>query len=133
MRHSLLQDLRREYKPKMPSVLLEDFSKMLIKETSKKNVEKAIADVFKHTAGQAFLEVTTGEFIEKDRKQKKIGVILSGGHAAGGHNVISSLFDAMKKANSSSILYGFLGGPSGLIEGKYKELMNIEILEALIL
>ena len=52
----------------------------------------------------------------------KVGVILSGGQAAGGHNVISGLFDAMQKANKDSILYGFLGGPSGLIEGKYKEL-----------
>ena len=121
---SLLQDLRLKYEPRMPSILKEDFSKIVMKETSKKNVGETIANVFKHTANQAFLELTTGEPSRKEHKQKKIGVILSGGQAAGGHNVISSLFDAMKKANSSSILYGFLGGPSGLIDGKYKELTS---------
>jgi len=119
---SLLQDLRREYKPRMPSVLEEDFSNISIHETSKKDVGATIIDAFKHTASQSFLEVTVGETIKKEHKQKKIGVILSGGQAAGGHNVISSLFDAMKKANPSSSLYGFLGGPAGLIDGKYKEL-----------
>lgn len=121
---SLLQDLRRKYEPRVPAVLKEDFGKISIKETERKNVDVAIAGVFKHTAGQAFLEVMTGELGKQEHKQKKIGVILSGGQAAGGHNVISSLFDAMKKANSSSILYGFLGGPSGLVDGKYKELTS---------
>ena len=119
---SSLESLRREYKPKMPKVLLEDFDKILLNETTTTNVEKAVADVFKHTASQAFLEVQLGVPVKREYKQKKIGVILSGGQAAGGHNVISALFDAMKKANTESILYGFLGGPSGLIDGKYKVL-----------
>ena len=52
---------------------------------------------------------------------KNVGVILSGGQAPGGHNVIAGLYDALKNANSANKLYGFLGGPSGIIEGKYVE------------
>ena len=57
-----------------------------------------------------------------------VGVILSGGQAPGGHNVISGLFDGLKKLNPANKLYGFLGGPSGLIEGKYQELTK-EIID----
>ncbi|MCM1339059.1 MAG: diphosphate--fructose-6-phosphate 1-phosphotransferase, partial [Muribaculaceae bacterium] len=53
--------------------------------------------------------------------QRNVGVILSGGQAPGGHNVIAGLYDALKNANSENKLYGFLGGPSGIIEGKYIE------------
>jgi len=127
--NSLLQKLRQEYKPRVPCVLEEDFASMSIKETERQDVEQCIRDVFRHTAGQAFLEVRKGEKKEKEFKRRKIGVILSGGQAAGGHNVIAGFFDAMKKANSSSILYGFLGGPSGLVDGKYKELTSSTIDE----
>ena len=53
-------------------------------------------------------------------EEKNVGVILSGGQAPGGHNVIAGLYDALKQANPSSKLYGFLGGPSGIIEGNVK-------------
>ena len=52
----------------------------------------------------------------------KFGVILSGGQAPGGHNVISGLYDALKKGNKASKLYGFLGGPAGLVKGDYIEI-----------
>ncbi len=56
------------------------------------------------------------------QKLRNVGVILSSGQAPGGHNVIAGLYDALKNANSASNkLYGFLGGPSGIIEGKYVE------------
>lgn len=128
MKESLLQTLRREYKPKLPSILMEDFSQISIKTTPSNVVEAVVKSSFPKTTGQPFIRLKKSkEIITKEHKPKKIGVILSGGQAAGGHNVISGLFDAMKKANSDSILYGFKGGPSGLIEGKY-----IEITETLL-
>ena len=128
MKESLLQTLRREYKPKLPSILMEDFSQISIKTTPSNVVEAVVKSSFPKTTGQPFIRLEKSkEIITKEHKPKKIGVILSGGQAAGGHNVISGLFDAMKKANSDSILYGFKGGPSGLIEGKY-----IEITETLL-
>jgi len=128
MKESLLQTLRREYKPKLPSILMEDFSQISIKTTPSNVVEAVVKSSFPKTTEQPFIRLKKSkEIITKEHKPKKIGVILSGGQAAGGHNVISGLFDAMKKANSDSILYGFKGGPSGLIEGKY-----IEITETLL-
>ena len=59
---------------------------------------------------------------EEMKPAKNIGVILSGGQAPGGHNVIAGIFDALKQANPENKLYGFLGGPSGIIDGKYIEL-----------
>ena len=123
MKQSILQSLRSEYKPKMPSILMEEFDNILIEKAFSKNIEPSIAKVFKNTSQNSFLELKhKDEKAHKTHKKMKIAVILSGGQAAGGHNVISGLFDAMKKANKESILYGFLGGPSGLVDGKYKEL-----------
>lgn len=59
---------------------------------------------------------------------KKVGVVFSGGQASGGHNVIWGLFDALKSLNPTSELIGFLGGPSGIVENKYK-LITLEMLE----
>ena len=123
MKKSIFQSLRSEYRPKMPSILMEEFDNISIEKTLSKNIEPSIAQVFKNTAKNALLELKHKDGgTQKTHKKMKVGVILSGGQAAGGHNVISGLFDAMQKANKDSILYGFLGGPSGLIEGKYKEL-----------
>ncbi|MGP1438637.1 MAG: diphosphate--fructose-6-phosphate 1-phosphotransferase [Treponema sp.] len=124
MKESLLQTLRRGYKPKLPNVLLED--NISIKKNPAKVVDDIVKSSFPKTAEQPFIKLEKSK--EKiEHSFKKIGVILSGGQAAGGHNVISGLFDAMKKANASSHLYGFKGGPSGLIENKY-----IEITESLL-
>lgn len=129
MKESLLQSLRREYMPKLPSILMEDFSQISIKKTSSKVIDDVVKSSFPKTANQPFIKLEkSNEEIKKDFKAKKIGVILSGGQAAGGHNVISGLFDAMKKAHASSVLYGFKGGPSGLIENKYVEITR-ELLE----
>ena len=122
-KESLLQTLRREYKPKLPRILMEDFNHIAIQKTQPKMVDDIVKSSFPKTAGQALIKLEKSkDAIKKEHKPKNIGVILSGGQAAGGHNVISGLFDAMKKANSASILYGFKGGPSGLIENKYIEI-----------
>ena len=126
MKESLLQSLRREYKPKLPCTLVEDFNQILVKKTPSKLVETYIKSSFPKTAEHPFIKLEKSKNItKKEYNAKNIGVILSGGQAAGGHNVISGLFDAMKKAHPDSVLYGFKGGPSGLIENKYIEITEI--------
>jgi pyrophosphate--fructose-6-phosphate 1-phosphotransferase len=82
--------------------------------------------LFKHSYGKPPVRFVKGRN-EKAGGVLNVGVILSGGQAPGGHNVIAGLFDGLKKGNPASKLYGFLGGPSGLIEGKY-----IDITAALV-
>ena len=130
MKESILQTLRRSYKPEMPKILLEDFDGISFEKLTSKTIETDVAKEFKYTKNLPFLRLSkTDGSLKKEHKKLKIGVILSGGQAAGGHNVISGLFDAIKKANKDSQLYGFLGGPFGLIECKYKELTKERIDE----
>ena len=122
MKESKLQVLRHEYKPTLPAIL-EDFNSIQIKKTIIKNIDPKIKTEFKHTANNAWLEIEYSKNRNKtESKEMKIGVILSGGQAAGGHNVISGLFDAMNKNNPKSHLYGFKEGPKGIIEGNYIEI-----------
>ena len=78
--------------------------------------------MFPNTYGMPVLSFEPGE--KKKCPAFNVGVILSGGQAPGGHNVISGIFDGLKSQNSDSKLYGFLGGPSGLIENEYTELTS---------
>ena len=85
------------------------------------HIKKKFNKMFPHTYGLPILHIESGS---KPLKSPviNVGVILSGGQAPGGHNVIAGLFDGLKAMNSNSKLYGFLGGPSGLVDGKYIEL-----------
>lgn len=88
--------------------------------------EEELASHFSQLLGQPILnfkESTT----EVHHHPLRIGVVLSGGQAPGGHNVIAGLYDALKKLNGKSTLFGFLNGPSGIIKNKYRELMEDEI------
>ena len=80
-----------------------------------------IKAMFPNTYGLPILKFETGNEM-KQYPAYKVGVVLSGGQAPGGHNVISGLFDGLKACNPDNKLYGFLGGPSGLVDNKYKEL-----------
>ena len=82
-----------------------------------------ISKLFKNSYGMPVVTFSTSDK-ETVSEPKNIGVILSGGQAPGGHNVIAGLYDALKQANPENKLYGFLGGPSGIIEGKYIELTD---------
>lgn len=84
--------------------------------------QDAIKRMFPDVFGKKTVTFKTGT--STSSSPLNVGVILSGGQAPGGHNVIAGLFDALKKTNKDSKLYGFLGGPSGLIEAKYKEITN---------
>lgn len=118
---SSLQIARYEYNPKLPAVLTGKADKISLelgKNTQAVADTKELQELFEHTYGKPLALVTQGKN-EKALEQIKVGVILSGGQAPGGHNVISGLYDGIKKANENSVLLGFLGGPSGLLTSEY--------------
>ena len=121
---SALQNARYGYQPKLPSVLKNDLKKIVVefgKPTESVADQAELKELFKNTYGKPEALVVKGKNPDVT-KQINVGVILSGGQAPGGHNVIAGLYDGIKKANKKSKLYGFLGGPSGLIEAKYMEI-----------
>ncbi len=120
---SPLQQERLKYQPKLPESLKAGINKLVCVEKEKTEAVKdkeQIKELFPKTYGQAIVEFAIGNE-EKSSGVKNVGVILSGGQAPGGHNVIAGLYDALKQANKANKLYGFLGGPSGIIDGKYVE------------
>ena len=115
-----LQKHRIKYQPSLPKVLGK---KVIFKgrgSTTSLGNEKEIEERFPKTYGRPLLQLSEGE--PQLIKALKVGVVFSGGQAAGGHNVISGLFDALKTIHHECQLFGFLGGPSGIIEGKMLEL-----------
>ena len=128
---SSLQIERLKYQPKLPASLAGGINNLSMVEGSKTECVKdaeQIQELFANTYGKpvvTFKTTSTKEACEK----RNVGVILSGGQAPGGHNVIAGLYDALKQSNPESKLYGFLGGPSGIIEGKYIEFTD-EIIDA---
>jgi pyrophosphate--fructose-6-phosphate 1-phosphotransferase len=120
MNISALQQARYEYKPKLPVSLSGSIDNIAVEfgsPTEAVSDKDEIQQVFKKTYGKPLAAFSAGKN-DKIRRELKVGVILSGGQAPGGHNVIAGLFDGLKKGNSNSTLYGFKGGPSGLIENK---------------
>jgi len=120
---SPLQIERLNYQPKRPEVL-DDLVAIDIAHYSEPTGcvgdEEQVRSLFPHLFGRSLVRLQEGGRIE--RRPLRIGVVLSGGQAAGGHNVIAGLFDAIKEIHSESILFGFLGGPSGIIGGKYERI-----------
>ncbi len=120
---SPLQIERLQYQPKLPSSLQNGVNSLELVEgaaTESVRDQEQIQALFANTYGKptvTFKSTSSSSVSEV----KNVGVILSGGQAPGGHNVIAGLYDALKNANSANKLYGFLGGPSGIIEGKYVE------------
>ena len=88
--------------------------------------QEAIKKLFPNTYGMPLIQFVEGE--AKEYAPMNVGVILSGGQAPGGHNVISGLFDGIKKLNPANKLYGFILGPGGLVDHNYKEL-TAEIID----
>nr|MDA3823864.1 diphosphate--fructose-6-phosphate 1-phosphotransferase [Bacteroidales bacterium] len=130
-RISALQKARYQYSPKLPSVLTKDVKNILTqlgKPTESISHQAEIKDIFPNTYGAPIARFVEGEN-PKAGDQINVGVILSGGQAPGGHNVIAGIYDGIKKGNVSSKLYGFLGGPAGIIDGKLMEITD-EIMDA---
>jgi pyrophosphate--fructose-6-phosphate 1-phosphotransferase len=118
---SPLQKARANYQPKLPRTLNGSVKITEEGKSEPKTDKEEIKSLFPHTYGIPLLV-----FQESDEQKSfnpiNVGIILSGGQAPGGHNVISGLFDGLKKLNIDSKLYGFLGGPSGLVNNQYQEL-----------
>ena len=124
MKLSPLQIERYKYIPKLPGMLRNGIDEICVKEgepTSSVADQEKIKALFPNTYGKKEIVFEKGKNTSAPKKQV-VGVILSGGQAPGGHNVVSGLFDALKATNKDNVLLGFKGGPSGLIEDKFVEI-----------
>ena len=128
MQKSPLQIARSNYQPKMPVALSGHVRLSEGAATQSVADQEEIKKLFPNTYGLPVITMEPSAEAPAALPVMNVGVILSGGQAPGGHNVISGLFDGLKKLNPANKLYGFLGGPSGLIEGKYQELTK-EIID----
>ena len=120
MKKSLLQRERAAYQPKLPKGLQGAVKVQEGEPTQSVGDQEEIKKLFPNTYGMPLVEFVPGD--EAMSQKINVGVILSGGQAPGGHNVISGIFDAVKKLNPENKLYGFLMGPGGLVDHNYKEL-----------
>ena len=121
---SPLETARLAYEPRLPEVLRGDITRItpaLGGPTESYADQNELRELFPLTFGAPIARFTPGNNTEIARPWK-IGVVLSGGQAPGGHNVIAGIFDAMNKADPAGILYGFKGGPSGLINDEVTEI-----------
>ena len=118
---SPLQKARYQYSPKLPGMLRHGISEICVKEgedTQSVADQEKIKALFPNTYGKKEITFQKGQNTSAPKKQV-VGVILSGGQAPGGHNVICGLYDALKATNKENVLYGFKGGPSGLLFDDY--------------
>ena len=128
MNISTLQKERANYQPKLPKSLRGAVKVVDGAKTKSVADQKDIEELFPNTYGMPLISFEEGEE-KNDRSPVNVGVILSGGQAPGGHNVISGIFDGIKKIHPESKLYGFLGGPGGLVDHIYVELTAEKIDE----
>ena len=121
MKLSPLQTARYQYAPKLPGMLRNGISEICVKNgapTESVADQEKIKALFPNTYGKNEITFQKGTNTA-EAKTQKVGVILSGGQAPGGHNVICGLYDALKATDKNNVLYGFKGGPSGLLEDDY--------------
>ena len=120
MEKSALQKARAAYQPKLPKALQGAVKVKEGKPTQSVGNQEEIKQLFPNTYGMPIVEFVPAE--EANTKKMNVGIILSGGQAPGGHNVITGLFDQIKKLNSENRLFGFILGPGGLVDHNYMEL-----------
>jgi len=121
MKLSPLQLARYQYEPKLPGMLRNGISEICVKNgepTESVADQEKIRALFPNTYGKNEITFQKGQNTAQPKKQV-VGVILSGGQAPGGHNVVCGLYDALKATDKDNVLYGFKGGPSGLLEDDY--------------
>ena len=121
MKLSPLQIARCQYSPKLPGMLRNGISDICVCSggaTESVADQEKIKALFPNTYGKNEITFQKGKNTSAPKKQI-VGVILSGGQAPGGHNVICGLYDALKACDKENVLYGFKGGPSGLLEDNY--------------
>ena len=118
---SPLQVARYQYNPKLPGMLRHGISEISVVSggaTESVADQEKIKALFPNTYGKNEIVFRKG-VNTSEAKKLTVGVILSGGQAPGGHNVICGLYDALKATDPANVLYGFKGGPSGLLEDDY--------------
>ena len=120
MRKSALQIARAAYQPKLPKALQGAVNVKEGEPTQSVDNQAEIKELFPNTYGMPLVEFVPGEAVNNTKMN--VGVILSGGQDPGGHNVITGLFDAVKKLNPENRLFGFILGPGGLVDHDYMEL-----------
>ncbi len=120
MEKSALQKARAAYQPKLPIALQGAVKVKEGEPTQSVDNQEEIKKLFPNTYGMPLVEFVPGEAAVN--KKMNVGIILSGGQAPGGHNVICGLFDTVKKLNPENKLYGFLMGPGGLVDHNYIEI-----------
>ena len=121
MKLSPLQTARYQYQPKLPGMLRNGVSEICVEEgepTQSVADQEKIRELFPNTYGKKEIVFKKGKNTSKAGKQV-VGVILSGGQAPGGHNVICGLYDALKTTNKDNVLYGFKNGPIGILNDDY--------------
>ncbi|HYQ57751.1 MAG TPA: diphosphate--fructose-6-phosphate 1-phosphotransferase [Draconibacterium sp.] len=123
MNISALQKERAKYQPKLPKSLKGAVKLVEGAKTESVADQKEIEELFPNTYGMPIVTFEQADAVT-EKKPVNVGVILSGGQAPGGHNVISGIFDGIKNVHPDSKLYGFLGGPGGLVDHKYMELTS---------
>lgn len=121
---SPLEKKRLAYQPQIPNAL-ENIEYLQLEEVEARHGGEDIAIQFPHTLNQPLLKFVKST--EQNHQPLRVGLVFSGGQAAGGHNVIAGIYDALKKLNPESKLFGFLNGPSGIIDNQ-----TIEITDELI-
>ena len=122
MQKSALQVARAAYQPKLPRGLQGAVKVQEGAPTQSVDNQEEIKALFPNTYGMPLVEFVPGE--EQKHEPMNVGIILSGGQAPGGHNVITGLFDAVKKLNPANRLFGFILGPGGLVDHNYMELTS---------
>jgi pyrophosphate--fructose-6-phosphate 1-phosphotransferase len=120
MEKSALQEARAAYLPKLPKALQGAVKVKEGEPTQSVDNQEEIKKLFPNTYGMPLVEFVPGDVAVS--KKFNVGIILSGGQAPGGHNVICGLFDTVKKLNPENKLYGFLMGPGGLVDHNYMEI-----------
>jgi pyrophosphate--fructose-6-phosphate 1-phosphotransferase len=126
MNISPLQKARYSYSPKLPGMLRNGVAEICVKvgePTQSVADQEKIKALFPNTYGKEEITFVKGTNNAPAKKQV-VGVILSGGQAPGGHNVVCGLYDAIKASGKDNVLLGFKGGPSGLIEDDYIEMTD---------
>ena len=119
MEKSALQIARAAYQPKLPKALQGAVKAQEGAATQSVGNQEEIKALFPNTYGMPVVEFVSAE--SENNTAINVGIILSGGQAPGGHNVISGLYDGVRALNKDSKLYGFLMGPGGLVDHKYVE------------
>ena len=123
MEKSALQIARANYQPKLPQALRGSLKVVEGEPTQSVADQAEVQKLFPNTYGMPYLKFEPQDG-EGQKAKLNVGVILSGGQAPGGHNVISGLFDGIKALNPDNKLYGFILGPGGLVDHNYKELTS---------